>query len=144
MPTTSFYPVLMTDDIPAATAFYRDILGFTTTFTSDWYTSLRLGSYELALLDPEHATVPHGYGTRAAGLLLNLETDDATALHTRLTRSHGIEPVLGLRDEDFGQRHFIIEGPGGVLIDIIEPIAPSPEFAAAYSPDALPRSGGSS
>ncbi len=31
------------------------------------------------------------------------------------------------------QRHFIIEAPGGVLIDVIEPIEPSPEFAAAYA-----------
>jgi hypothetical protein len=37
---------------------------------------------------------------------------------------------LPLRDEAFGRRHFITADPDGVLIDVIKPIPPSPEFAA--------------
>ena len=36
---------------------------------------------------------------------------------------------LTLRDEAFGQRHFILADPGGVLVDVIKPIPPSAEFA---------------
>ena len=43
-----------------------------------------------------------------------------------------------LTDEAFGQRHFITADPNGVLIDVITPIPPSAEFAAAYAPEALP------
>ncbi|WP_425846560.1 hypothetical protein [Agrococcus sp. TSP3-2-1] len=37
-----------------------------------------------------------------------------------------------MRDEDFGQRHCIFEAPDGVLLDAIQPIAPSAAFAKAY------------
>jgi hypothetical protein len=43
-----------------------------------------------------------------------------------------------LRDEDFGQRHFITADPNGVLIDVIKPIPPSAEFAELYAKDSLP------
>ena len=51
--------------------------------------------------------------------------DDVDAVHARLTDELGVEPVLSLRDEDFGQRHFIVAAPDGVLLDVIQPIAPS-------------------
>ena len=37
--------------------------------------------------------------------------------------------LLDLKDEAFGQRHFIISDPAGVLIDVITPIPMTGEFA---------------
>lgn len=133
MTVTGFYPVLMTRDVATAAQFYRDALGFETTFELDWYVSLRLGAFELALLDHEHATVPPDYRALPQGVLVNVEVDDVDAVHERMTRKAGLQPVLSLRDEDFGQRHFIVAGPDAVLLDVIQPIAPSAEFAAAYA-----------
>ncbi|GGA62209.1 glyoxalase [Pseudoclavibacter endophyticus] len=133
MSVTSIYPVLMSRDVDGASAFYRDVFGFEVTFEADWYVSLRLGSHELAFVDARHASVPEGYAERIAGVIVNLEVDDVAAVHERVVREHGLEPVLALRDEAFGQRHFIVEGPERVLVDVIQPIEPSPEFAAAYS-----------
>jgi hypothetical protein len=42
-------------------------------------------------------------------------------------------PELGLRSEEFCQRHFIVADPDGVLIDVITPIAPSQAFADQYA-----------
>ena len=36
MVITSLYPVLMSQDIAAAASFYREALGFETTYDSDW------------------------------------------------------------------------------------------------------------
>lgn len=44
----------------------------------------------------------------------------------------GLPILLALRDEPFGQRHFITRDPGGVLIDVVKPIEPSAEFLAQY------------
>lgn len=41
--------------------------------------------------------------------------------------------MLSLRNEDFGQQHVIVAGPDAVLLDVIQPIAPSAEFAAVYA-----------
>ncbi len=131
MSVTSVYPVLMSADVASAAAFYRDHLGFEVTYDSSWYVSLRLGAHELAVLDPEHATVPAGFGAVARGVLVNVEVDDVDAVHDRLV-AQGLDVVLGLRDEDFGQRHFIVVGPDGVLVDVIQPIEPQGEFVDAY------------
>jgi hypothetical protein len=50
----------------------------------------------------------------------------------RLTSFYPVTVELGLRTEGFGQRHFIVAGPDGVLIDIITPIAPSLDYAEAF------------
>jgi uncharacterized glyoxalase superfamily protein PhnB len=65
--------------------------------------------------------------------LLNFEVPDAAAEYERL-REAGVRIVQPLRDEYFGQRHFIGVDPGGVMIDVIEEIPPSPEIAEQYVP----------
>ncbi len=132
MSVTSVYPVLMSRDVAAAASFYRDVVGFEPTFESDWYVSLRLDACELAILAHDHETVPSGYGALPAGVLMNLEVDDVDAVHRRILGIQGVEIVQPLRDEPFGQRHVIVTAPDGVLLDVIQPIAPSEEFAAAY------------
>lgn len=132
MPVTGFYPVLMAHDVAATAEFYREAVGFETTFESDWYVSLRLNTFELAILEHGHATVPAGHGALPRGVILNLEVDDVDAVHQRLSRRQDIDLVLPLRDEDFGQRHFIIAAPDGVLLDVIQPIPPTGEYAEAY------------
>lgn len=133
MNITSFYPVLMVDDVAASAQFYREVLGFETTFESDWYVSLRHSAGELAILDHTHETIPAGFREPVGGLLLNVEVADAVAEHARMVEELQLPQRLPLRDEAFGQRHFIVEAPGGVLIDVIEPIEPSAEFIAAYA-----------
>jgi len=132
MEITSFYPVLMVDDVAGAARFYREELGFETTFEADWYVSLRFDGGELAILDRAHQSIPEGFREPVRGLLLNVEVPDAAAERARLVGERGFPERLPLRDEAFGQRHFIVEAPGGVLIDVIQPIEPSAEFAAAY------------
>lgn len=132
MELTSFYPVICTDKVAESRDFYVRLFGFEVTFEADWYVSLRRGPYELALLDHTHPTLPESYRDRAAGLLLNFEVGDADAEWERLVEGEGLKPELPLRSEDFGQRHFIVTDPGGVLIDVIQPIEPAGEYAAQY------------
>lgn len=65
-------------------------------------------------------------------MLVNLEVEDATATVGQLMAA-GVTLVQPLRDELFGQRHAILLWPDGVLLDVIQPIPPSPEYAALYS-----------
>lgn len=142
MKVTSYYPVVMTTDVAATADFYRSHFGFVPLFTSDWYVHLQLGgepSVNLAVLDGSHDTIPEpARGQTVGGLLLNFEVDDVDAVHDRLAAAC-LPILLSLRDEAFGQRHFITRDPNGVLIDIVKPIAPSAEFAAQYEAGALPK-----
>lgn len=140
MKVTSYYPVLMTHNVAGTAAFYRAHFGFIALFSADWYVHLQSAddaSVNLAVLDGDHATIPESARGRVGGLLLNFEVEDVDAVHARL-RDAGLPVLLSLRDEAFGQRHFITADPNGVLIDIIQPIPPSAEFAAQYREGALP------
>ncbi|MFJ6569512.1 VOC family protein [Streptomyces sp. NPDC091292] len=135
MNPTSVYPVICTSRLQEARDFYTTLLGFTTTFEADWYVSLVHPGprpYELALLDHTHPTLPEAYRRPVQGLLLNFEVEDVDAEWERLVVRGGLKPELELRDEDFGQRHFIVADPDGVLIDVITPIEPKGEFAEQY------------
>lgn len=140
MKVTSYYPVIMSHDVAGTAAFYQTHFGFVALFSADWYVHLQCAddaSINLAVLDGDHHTIPEASRGRAGGLLLNFEVEDVDAVHARL-RDAGLPMVSSLRDEAFGQRHFITVDPNGVLIDIIQPIAPSAEFAAQYQASALP------
>ncbi len=133
MTTTSCYPVLMVEDVTATADFFRQHLGFTTTFAADWYVSLQHERWELAILAAGHETVPVSRrGTAAQGVLINLEVDDVDAEYRRLVEEGPLTAVLPLRSEPFGQRHFILEGPSGLLVDVITPIEPDASFAAQF------------
>lgn len=134
MTITGYYPVLGCTDVAAARDFYVEHFGFTLTFEADWYVSLRHPSaehIELALVDHRHPTIPDGFRQPARGLLLNLEVTDVDAWHERLVAA-GLRVALDLRNEAFGQRHFIVEAPDGVLVDVITPIEPTSEYAGQY------------
>lgn len=133
MSLTSTYPVFMTRDVAGTAAFYRDRLRFDVTFEADWYVSLKRDRWELAVLDCDHETIPAAHrGTVAAGAVFNLEVDDVDAEYRRLVTEGGLPPVLDIRTEDFGQRHFIVAAPDGVLVDVITPTEPTAEFATQY------------
>ena len=140
MKVTSYYPVIMTDAVAETASFYQRHFGFVPAFESDWYVHLTLAAQpavNLAILDGSHETIPPSGRGRVSGLRLNIEVEGVDAEQDRLAAA-GLPILLPLRDEAFGQRHFITADPNGVLIDIIKPIPPSAEFAAQYAPEAMP------
>ncbi|MGH2713704.1 MAG: VOC family protein [Thermoleophilaceae bacterium] len=132
---SSFYPVLCTDRVAESRDFYVERFGFQVTFDAGWYVSLRRldTGHELAIVDSTHPTIPETYRAPVAGLILNFEVDDVDEEYRRLVEDGGLEPKLALRSEDFGQRHFIVADPSGVLLDVITEIPPSEDFASQFA-----------
>ncbi len=140
MKTTSYYPVIMANEVEKTAAFYISHFGFRAVFEADWYVHLQSSEdkrVNLAILDGSHGTIPEAGRGRVSGLILNFEVEDVDAEYARATAA-GLPILLALRDEAFGQRHFITADPNGVLIDVIKPIPPTAEFASQYTPEALP------
>lgn len=131
---TSIYPVLQVRDVATEARFFVDAFGLDVTFDSDWYVSMRApgdGGFELAVLSETHDTIPDGFRGISSHVLVNIEVEDVDAVHARLTEL-GTPIARSLRSEDFGQRHVIAISPAGVLVDVITPIPPSPEFEDAF------------
>lgn len=135
MRNTSYYPVLLTGDIAGTAAFYERHFRFAPAFAADWYvhlTSTDDPATNLAIIGAGHETIPTEARTLVVGLILNFEVEDVDAEYARLV-AEGVPVLQPLRNEPFGQRHFITRDPNGVLIDIITPIEPSPEYAAQFA-----------
>lgn len=141
MKITSYYPVVMTRNVAGTAEFYRKYFGFEPLFTSDWYVHLQSSdhpSVNLAILDGGHETVPEGARGQVSGLILNFEVEDPDVVYDDI-RAAGLPILTPLRDEPFGQRHFITVDPNGVLIDVIKPIPPNAEFAKQYVATVAPK-----
>ncbi|RUU46737.1 glyoxalase [Mesorhizobium sp. M6A.T.Ca.TU.002.02.2.1] len=134
MKTTSYYPVLMTGDVAGTKAFYIKHFSFKPLFESDWYVHLQSAEdrrVNLGIVQGDHETMPEEGRGRASGLLINFEVRDPDAVYERILAA-GLPILRTLRDEPFGQRHFITRDPNGVLIDVIKPIPPSAEFLEQF------------
>ena len=134
MPLESFYPVLLTADVTASARFYTEHMGFAKVFESDWYVSLKHQenpAYELAIISADHESIPEGFRRPTSALLLNFEVPSVQSEYERL-RAAGVEILQPLEDLPAGQRHFTCRAPGGVMVDVIEEIPPSPEVAERY------------
>jgi catechol 2,3-dioxygenase-like lactoylglutathione lyase family enzyme len=126
---SSFYPVLAVEAalVGPERDFYVAHFGFTAVFDTDWYVAMQHHDgdrlHELGILQLDHPSMPAPGRHPARGLLLTIEVDDVDAEHQRLINQAGLPVVQDLRDEDFGQRHFITHDPAGVLIDVVTPLA---------------------
>jgi uncharacterized glyoxalase superfamily protein PhnB len=141
MKTTSYYPVLLVADVAGSARFYEKHFGFKSLFASDWYVHLQSSEDEtvnLAFVSLDHHTVPPEGRKAASGIILNFEVEDPDAIYAKV-QAAGLPILHSLRDEPFGQRHFITSDPNGVMIDVIKPIPLSPEFAAQFSDGTPPQ-----
>lgn len=64
-------------------------------------------------------------------MFLTIEVADAAAAHARLAASRA--PIVhALADEPWGQRRFTLRDPAGMLVDVVEQIAPEAGFWERY------------
>lgn len=126
--------VILSDDVRAASTFYAEVLGFEALVVLDWFASHQHPSHEGVYLDviaADHdAAGAHLRGQRTTGTMIALIVEDAAAEHERMV-GLGLELVMGLQDEPWGQRRFQLLGPDGVVVEIIERIDPDLEWLAA-------------
>jgi uncharacterized glyoxalase superfamily protein PhnB len=137
MKLKSYYPVIMTSEVSKTADFYCTHFDFEKAFDSDWYIHListNDKSVNLAILDGHHETVPAVARGQVSGVILNFEVENVDAEYERLSNA-GLEMLLPIRDEAFGQRHFITQDPNGVLLDVIKVIPPTGEYVDQYLDD---------
>jgi catechol 2,3-dioxygenase-like lactoylglutathione lyase family enzyme len=133
----ALFPVLCSSNVAAARDFYVRLLGFRVVFDAGWYVQLQdpaVPAVQLGFVARDHETGPARLRTRPRGVLVTVEVEDADAIFAR-ARDLGLPIELSLRDEAFGQRHFMTVDPDGLLVDVVKLIPHSSEYAAAYAVD---------
>ncbi|MDQ7806994.1 VOC family protein [Amycolatopsis sp. A133] len=136
MQVKGFGAGFLVDDVAATTRFYADVIGLPVTVELDWFGSVNAGApgYEISFVQRGHESVPPAYRAQeTAGLMFGLVVEDARAEAKRLEEA-GVQLVTPVVDEVYGQRHFYVADPNGVLLDVIEMIPVDPDWAAANLP----------
>lgn len=130
----SAFPVFIVKDLGAAKSFYTENLGFDVVFSGDWYTHLLSKSgVQVGFLLPDQPTQPAIFQKPyfGEGAIFSLEVEDADAAFA-VAKSKSLKVVLELRSEDWGQRHFAIQDPNGVYLDIVQSFEPTEEYRSDY------------
>ena len=127
-PTMKLNAGILTEKLTETKAFYTENLGFGVTFENEFYLLLHTPNKEteLSFLLPNHPTQQPFFhlAYEGKGLFLTIEMDDVDVLYNTL-KSKGVEIKVDLRDEPWGDRHFAIEDPNGIGIDIVKYYEPS-------------------
>ncbi len=120
----AMFPVMVSTELASLKQFYESVFGFHAVFyQADFYLHLVSPNtgVQLGFLMPEHASQPDFLHARMAseGYVLSLEVKDAQAAYVQ-AQDLKLMVAMELKDEDWGQRHFIIQDPAGFYIDLVE------------------------
>lgn len=117
------YPLLITEKLVECADFYVEYFGFTKVFEQDWYIHMvhETSGAELAFMVPNADNQPKelhaGFGGK--GMVYGFEVEDAEKEYDRL-KDTDIKMVHELKTEEWGQKHFIVQDPAGVYVDVVE------------------------
>ena len=114
---------ILTEKLAESKAFYTDHLDFGVTFENEFYLLMHTPNRqaELSFLLPHHPTQQPLFQQpfSGQGMYLTIELDDVDTIYRKL-KDKGVEIIIDLRDEPWGDRHFAIEDPNGIGIDIVK------------------------
>lgn len=126
----SLFPDICSDHVAGSRDFYVGLFDFEILVDIGWYAQLRAPNDEnlqIAFVDRASDTVPEPVRKRPQGVFVTVEVEDVDDAHSRAIEL-GLEILLSLRSEGFGQRHFMTVDPNGLPVDVYTTIPPSPEF----------------
>ncbi len=122
MTIASIFPDICSDDLALSRDFYVGLLGLEVAWESDWYVLLAVEGaphLQLAFVARDHDSIPASGRRHPAGVLITIEVDDVDEVHAR-AQANDVAIEQPLRDESFGQRHFIATDPNGLLVDVVQ------------------------
>lgn len=120
--------VLLTSDVVLSRNFYVDVLGFEEVINIGWFVSLRHPSSgsTLDLWMRTHPSAPKSHRD-ISGVVLAFVVPEVAEVEQQFLKA-GVRIVEPMRDEPWGQRHFIAVSPDGVLLDIVQRIPPQEQW----------------
>jgi catechol 2,3-dioxygenase-like lactoylglutathione lyase family enzyme len=114
---------VITTKLAESKAFYTKHLGFGVTFENEFYLLLHTPNKEaeIRFLLPNHPSQQPFFHKPflGQGMYLTIEVDDVDSIYNDLKKK-GVPLKIDLRSEPWGDKHFAIEDPNGIGIDIVK------------------------
>ena len=136
MQPAAFGATVVTDRPAEVAAFYQQYFDLTIAIDLGWFITLRRGEadWELAICQRGHATVPAAVSALTESTnVFGFIVDDADKVAAAFTEA-GVVLETQPATEVFGQRHFFVRDPEGSWLDVIQLVAPDPDWPAANLP----------
>jgi catechol 2,3-dioxygenase-like lactoylglutathione lyase family enzyme len=113
---------IVTGKLAESRQFYTEVLGFGVTFENEFYLLMHTPgrTAELSFLLPGHPSQQPLFqpAFEGKGLYLTIEVENVDEWYEKL-RQKGVEIHITMRTEPWGDKHFAIQDPNGVGIDIV-------------------------
>lgn len=114
---------IITEKLAETKKFYIENLGFGVTFENDFFILMHTpgNESEISFLLPNHPSQQSLFhkAFKGEGVYFTIEVEDVDKLYAEIKKK-GVPIKIELRDEPWGDRHFAIQDPNGVGIDIVK------------------------
>ena len=122
----AMFPVMVTVQLEAVKQFYESVFAFNAVFYDPtFYLHLVSPStgVQLGFLMPNHATQPDFLHSIMStdGYVISLEVKDAAEAYAEAKKSN-LDIAMPLKEEAWGQNHFMLQDPAGFRVDIVQQI----------------------
>ena len=113
---------IITSKIKETKDFYVNNLGFGVTFENEFYLLLHTPNHEseISFLLPNHPSQQPFFHKpfQGQGMYVTIEVEDVDKIYNDIKKKK-VAIKIDIRNEPWGDRHFAIEDPNGVAIDIV-------------------------
>jgi len=114
---------IITTKLAETKKFYTEILNFGITFENEFYLLIHTPNQqaELSFLLPNHPSQQPLFQQpfNGKGMYITIEVDDVNELYEQI-KNKGIAIDIEIRNEPWGDRHFAIQDPNGIGVDIVK------------------------
>ncbi|WP_150243341.1 VOC family protein [Nocardiopsis quinghaiensis] len=121
---------VLCDDPGASAGWFTEHFGFEVGIDLGWYLNTRHGNHPKLSVDfvlRDHPSTHEVLRDGRAKSLVAFLVPDVDAEERRL-REAGVEVVMPLVSEPWGQRRFQVSGPEGLYVELLQMVAPDPEW----------------
>jgi len=122
------FPVFVSDNLDSLKLFYSSVFGFEVAFfQADFYLHLAhpASGTQLGFLMPDHPSQPEFLQQLVSqqGYVNSFEVKDASQAYAQ-AQQQNLPIAMALKEEPWGQVHFMVKDPQGFVIDVVEHRAP--------------------
>lgn len=114
---------IVTDKVQQSKDFYTGLFGCEVLHEEEggWFVLLRLGDSELGFMKPNQGSQAAVFrpAFEGRGVWIAVEVEDADAEYKRM-QALGVPIEVDLRDEPWGDRHFVVVDPNGIGVDVVQ------------------------
>lgn len=118
---------IVTDKVQQSKDFYVRLFNAQVLYEGEggWFVLLQIGNTELGFMLPDQPSQAAIFRQpfQGHGMWLTIEVENVQAYYEQMLAQQ--QPIIqALKDEPWGDRHFVISDPNGIGVDVVQRIQP--------------------